>query len=122
MNRASASTQILLDTAASALEAAKISRMTMNVRLRSRCESMAVSGGPKSITVKANSVTSKPAVEMEIPRSRAIEGNRPMMRNSVVTITKPARARIAMDKPAPVELSLRAPEAVVSREGIVQTH
>ncbi|KPY07795.1 LysR family transcriptional regulator [Pseudomonas coronafaciens pv. oryzae] len=122
MNRASASTQILLETAASALEAANISRMTINVRLRSRCESMAVSGGPNSITVKAKSVTSKPAVEIEIPRSRANDGSSPIMRNSVVTITKPAKARIAMDKPAPDELSLVVLEAAVSRDAMIQTH
>ena len=73
---------------------------------------MAVSGGPNSITVKANRVTSSPALEIEMPRSRASAGSRPMMRNSVVTITNPARARMAMDRPAPVERSLAAADVV----------
>ncbi|MNG13160.1 hypothetical protein D3C84_968210 [compost metagenome] len=84
--------------AARALAVAKISMMMMNRRLRSMCASAAASGGPNSITVKANKVTSWPAVEIEISRSRARAGNRPMMRNSVVTMTKAAIASKVIEK------------------------
>ena len=58
MKRASASTQIFVATAASALDSANTISTPTNSALRSRCDSQAVSGGPNNMTVKANKVTS----------------------------------------------------------------
>ena len=96
MKRASASTQTFGASAARALDSANTTSTPMNSALRSRCDSQAVSGGPNSITVKANRVTSWPASEIEMPRSRDKAGSRPTIRNSVVTMMKAATARIRM--------------------------
>ena len=101
MKRASASTQMLGASAARALDRANTTRIATNSFLRSRCDSQAVSGGPNSMTVKANSVTSWPAAEIEIPRSRDSAGSRPTIRYSVVTMTKAAIARIRIEMAAP---------------------
>ena len=93
---ATASTQKLPEAAASALAAAKTSKMPMNRRLRSRCANAAVNSGPASITVNANRVTNCPASDMEIPRSWLSAGSKPTIRNSVVTIKKAENARMAM--------------------------
>ncbi|MNV71335.1 hypothetical protein D3C71_1643480 [compost metagenome] len=96
--RASASTQIFGAMAATALDAANSTSTPRNMRLRSTWARRAVSGGPNSITTTANSVTSWPALATEIDRSLASAGSRPTMRNSVVTITKAAIARISVDR------------------------
>ena len=93
--RATASSLRSVESAARPLDRANTSRMATNSGLRGRWASTAVSGGPKSITVKANRVTSRPAAEMDICRSRARLGNRPTMRNSVVTMRNAEKARIA---------------------------
>lgn len=100
MKRATASTQMLGAAAASALAAAKTSRIATNRRLRSTCDSAAVSKGPDSITVNANRVTSWPAADTEMDRSRASSGSSPTIRNSVETMTKAATARMAMESVA----------------------
>ena len=102
MKRASASTHRFGASAASALAPAKTSRMATNRRLRSTCASAAVSGGPASMTVKANSATSCPACGTDTPKSRASAGIRPTIRNSVETMTKAARARMMMAGPEAV--------------------
>ncbi|KVM56639.1 hypothetical protein WJ58_13160 [Burkholderia ubonensis] len=66
--------------------------------MRSTCDKAAVRNGPNSITVNANSVTSCPAVEIEMRRSRASAGSKPTVRNSVVTMTNAEIAGSAMDR------------------------
>ena len=68
----------------------------MNNRLRSRWANAAVKTGPASMTVKANSVTNWPAIEIDISRSWLSAGSNPTMRNSVVTIRNAEKARMAM--------------------------
>ena len=72
--------------------------MATKRRFLSRCETSAVRGGPNNVTVKANNVTSKPAVEVEIDRSVATPGRRPTMTNSVVTMTKADMVRSGTEK------------------------
>ncbi|KVN67930.1 hypothetical protein WM03_31735 [Burkholderia ubonensis] len=66
--------------------------------MRSTCDKAAVRNGPNSITVNANGVTSFPAVEIEMRRSRASAGSKPTIRNSVVTMTNAEIAGSAMDR------------------------
>src|SRR3989344_1452802 len=96
MKRATASIQMFEDSAARALANAKTSRIAINSFFLSKWARAAVRGGPKSMTVKANSVTSWPAAAIDTPRSRARAGSRPMIRNSVVTIKKAEMARMIM--------------------------
>src|SRR3989338_3611133 len=96
IKRAIASTQMFDDSAARPLANAKTSSIAINSFFLSRWARAAVSGGPKSMTVKANSVTSWPAAAIETPRSRARAGSRPIIRNSVVTIKKAEMARMIM--------------------------
>src|SRR5690606_9437609 len=88
--RASAMTQILGASAASRLEAPNSASTATNSRLRSILAINAVSSGLTAATVKANSVTSKPAWDTVTCRSRASGGNRPTIRNSVVRMVNPA--------------------------------
>ncbi|MNH25191.1 hypothetical protein D3C79_851670 [compost metagenome] len=99
-NRATASTQMFGAMAASALAAANKARMAANSLRLSRWASAAVSGGPASMTVKANSVISCPALEIDTSRSLASPGSRPTIKNSVVTIRKAEVARINVPKVA----------------------
>ncbi|KWD15768.1 hypothetical protein WM34_18020 [Burkholderia ubonensis] len=48
--------------------------------------------------MNANGVTSCPAVEIEMRRSRASAGSKPTIRNSVVTMTNAEIASSAMDR------------------------
>ncbi|KVO31482.1 hypothetical protein WJ74_21910 [Burkholderia ubonensis] len=66
--------------------------------MRSTCDKAAVRNGPNSIIVNANSVTSCPAVEIEMRRSRASAGRKPAIRKSVVTMTNAEIASSAMDR------------------------
>ena len=90
ISRAAAITQMLGASAATTLETPNMISTEMNRRLRSKREKYAVRNGPKQATVKANSVTSKPAWGMVTARSRAMAGSRPTMTNSVVSTVKPA--------------------------------
>lgn len=94
-----ASTQMFGASAARPFDAANRTRIATNRRLRSTLASQAVRKGPHSMTTKANIVTNWPAVETAMPSSRASAGSRPTIRNSVVTITKAAMARIGMAAP-----------------------
>jgi hypothetical protein len=84
-------------------DAAKISRITTKSRFRSTCERRAVRKGPHIVTVKAKRLTSQPAWESVIPRSRASSGRSPMMRNSVVMRTKPDSARSRIGRLVPCD-------------------
>ena len=57
----------------------------------------AVSGGPAKTTVTAKTVTSWPATGTDIARSLARAGIRPIIINSVVTMTNAASERAAID-------------------------
>ncbi|CAB3871827.1 hypothetical protein LMG26686_03009 [Achromobacter mucicolens] len=96
--RAIAMIQMLGATAASALDSPNSTSTPMNRRLRSMLAMRAVSRGPVAATVKANSVTSRPAWETVTFRSRASPGKRPTIRNSVVRTVKPAAERSRMGK------------------------
>jgi hypothetical protein len=95
-------------TAASALVAANSTSTATNSFLRSTLASHAVRNGPHTMTTTANSVTSWPAVATVMDRSRASAGSKPTIRNSVVTITNAAMARIVMDSAPPVAWGLSA--------------
>ncbi|MNH18982.1 hypothetical protein D3C79_787040 [compost metagenome] len=58
-------------------------------------ENAAVNGSPENTTVIANAVTNCPATGMEIFKSLAKVGIRPIIMNSVVTMTKAASERMA---------------------------
>ena len=88
--RATAMTQMLGAAMASALDRPNRISTPMNRRLRSMLAISAVSSGPVAATVKANSVTSRPAWDTVTSRSRARSGSRPTIRNSVVRMVKPA--------------------------------
>ncbi|KAG1390454.1 hypothetical protein G6F59_015198 [Rhizopus arrhizus] len=76
--------------AATALDTPNSTSTPINRRLRSTLAINAVSSGPVAATVKATSVTSRPACDTVTFRSRASPGSRPTIRNSVVRIVKPA--------------------------------
>src|SRR3990167_3708375 len=74
---------------------AGIKRATASIQMFEDSAARALANA-KSMTVKANSVTSWPAAAIETPRSRARAGSRPIIRNSVVTIKKAEMARMIM--------------------------
>jgi len=85
--------------AAKPFDAANRTRIATNKRLRLTLASQAVRKGPHSMTTMANRVTNWPALDTAMPRSRASAGSKPTIRNSVVTITKAATARMGMEAP-----------------------
>src|SRR5450830_220063 len=90
INRANAITQIFGASAATVLAMPNMIRMLINKRLRGKRAQYAVRNGPNAATVKANKVTNNPAWDTLTFRSRAIDGSRPTMTNSVVNTVKPA--------------------------------
>ncbi|MNI60329.1 hypothetical protein D3C73_1155320 [compost metagenome] len=90
ISRATAITPMLGARAARVLASPNRINTLINSRRRSKRAKYAVRNGPNAATVNANKVTSSPAWETLTSRSRAIEGNRPTMMNSVVSTVKPA--------------------------------
>lgn len=90
MTRANAITPKFGAIAASVFAKPNIVSIKTNNIFRSYLEKNEVRNGPNAATVNANKVTSNPIVEILTFKSRAIEGRRPTIKNSVVRIVNPA--------------------------------